>query len=451
MKRPEILLVNPWVHDFAAYDLWARPMGLLILATRLRRLGWEPRFVNCLDPDHPGMEPLKVRAHAQGPFHRTPIPKPEPLEHVPRTYCRYGVDPELIEKELESLPRPAAIMVTSIMTYWYPGVQEAVAMMRQVFPGTPILLGGIYASLLPDHARKTGADEVIIGPAEDTLPEVLFRRTGVASNGVSGGVEFSPALDLMRKVRFLPLLTSRGCPFKCVYCASRRIAPTFVRRDTHDAVKEIQNAVFRYEISDVALYDDAFLVDAEAHALPLLEAVIERTPGLRWHSPNGLHASAITPRVATVMKRAGFESIRIGLESSSDEFHSRTGGKTHIQDFVSAVENLSNAGFSQRQIGAYLLVGLPGQTRASIENDVDRVLNTGAYPKLAEYSPIPGTQMWPDALKVSKYPIDEEPLFQNCTLLPVGEPEVDSAFLQALRKRISDEISGGIRNENITD
>jgi radical SAM superfamily enzyme YgiQ (UPF0313 family) len=151
------------------------------------------------------------------------------------------------------------------------------------------------------------------------------------------------------------------------------------------------------------------------------------------------------------MKRAGFESIRIGLESSSDEFHSRTGGKTHIQDFVSAVENLSNAGFSQRQIGAYLLVGLPCQTRASIEHDVDRVLNTGAYPKLAEYSPIPGTQMWPDALKVSKYPIDEEPLFQNCSLLPVGEPEVDSAFLQALRKRISDEISGGIRNENITD
>ena len=73
MKRPEILLVNPWIHDFAAYDLWARPMGLLVLATTLRKLGWEPHFVDCLDPDHPEMPRIKVRAHAHGRFHRTPI------------------------------------------------------------------------------------------------------------------------------------------------------------------------------------------------------------------------------------------------------------------------------------------------------------------------------------------------------------------------------------------
>ena len=56
MNRPLILLLNPWIHDFAAYDLWARPMGLLVLATRLRQLGWEPRLVDCLDRDHPNQE-----------------------------------------------------------------------------------------------------------------------------------------------------------------------------------------------------------------------------------------------------------------------------------------------------------------------------------------------------------------------------------------------------------
>jgi radical SAM superfamily enzyme YgiQ (UPF0313 family) len=441
MKRPKILLVNPWVHDFAAYDLWARPLGLLVLATRLRRLGWEPLFVNCLDPDHPGMQHLKIKPHAQGPFHKTPIPKPEPLKGVPRTYCRYGIDPALIKKDLESVPSPTAIMVTGIMTYWYPGVREAIAILREIFPGIPIILGGIYASLLPDHARESGADEIITGPAENTIARVLFRLTGNPSDDDFTGMEFSPALDLMRKVRFLPLLTSRGCPFRCVYCASRLITPVFVSRKCDDMINEIRTAVLRYGISDIALYDDAFLVNAEARALPLLEAVIEKIPGLRWHSPNGLHASAITSRVAAAMKRAGFETIRIGLESSSDEFHSRMDGKTNFESFVAAVDNLKNAGFSPRQIGAYLLVGLPGQTRSSIQADVDRVLAAGAYPKLAEYSPVPGTRLWPEALKASPYPIESEPLFQNCSLLPVANPEVDSAFLQTLRKRINAEVA----------
>ncbi len=53
------------------------------------------------------------------------------------------------------------------------------------------------------------------------------------------------------------------------------------------------------------------------------------------------------------------------------------------------------------QIGVYLLVGFPGQTAEQIEEDVDRVLAAGALPKLAEYSPIPGTRMWREALEVA--------------------------------------------------
>jgi radical SAM superfamily enzyme YgiQ (UPF0313 family) len=216
------------------------------------------------------------------------------------------------------------------------------------------------------------------------------------------------------------------------------MSPAFVKRSPESVVREIETAAMRYGVVDIALYDDAFLVDPAHHALPILEAAASRIPGMRWHTPNGLHASAIDARVAGAMKRAGFETIRLGLESSSDEFHARTGGKTDVQGFFTAVTNLKEAGFSRQQIGAYLLVGLPGQSRAMIEDDIERALLAGALPKLAEYSPIPGTEMWPTALKSSRYPLDKEPLFQNCTLLPAAEPEVDSAFLQATRKRIGE-------------
>lgn len=439
MKRPLILLVNPWIHDFAAYDLWARPMGLLVLASVLRMHGWEPRLVDCLDTDHPEMGSAKVKRYAQGRFARTPIAKPEPLQEIPRTFSRYGVDPDIIERDLLAMPRPEVIMVTSLMTYWYPGVREAIRLLKRVFPDVPLLLGGIYASLMSHHARAfVGADHVLTGPGEAVLPRSLFRLTGKGNipDRSNADIHCTPALDMMRTLRFLPLLTSRGCPFRCTYCASRILAPRYVRRPVEEVVREVETVRRNNEIRDIALYDDAFLVDAESHGLPILEQVSQRVPGMRWHTPNGLHASAINPRVAGAMKQAGFETIRIGLETTSNLFHSQTGGKTSRETFLSAVESLRSTGFSTEQIGVYLLVGLPGQSRAQIEDDIDLVLGSGAHPRLAEYSPIPGTQMWDHALRVARYPIDREPLFQNCTLLPAAEDEVNTDFLRTARKQI---------------
>jgi radical SAM superfamily enzyme YgiQ (UPF0313 family) len=437
--------VNPWIHDFAAYDLWARPMGLLVLATRLRNLGWEPRLVDCLDRDHPSVHKTKLRLGGHGRFPKSAIPKPEALSHVPRTYSRYGIDPEALRKDLESLSTPQAIMVTGLMTYWYPGVVEVIALMKQTFPAVPIFLGGVYATLMPEHAqRNSDADMVIPGPVEANLAQILSQHTKVPTQNISSlnEWEFSPALDLLSKVHFIPLLTSRGCPFTCSYCASRKLAPRFVRRSTDDVIYEMEKAHTKYGVQDIALYDDAFLVDAKNHALPLLKHIAERIPGLRWHSPNGLHASNIDEETAVTMKSAGFETIRLGLERASDEFHSQTGGKTSREAFLTAVKNLREAGFDQKQIGAYLLVGLPGQTRDEIEADVELVLEAGALPKLAEYSPIPGTVLWEKAMLSTRYPIDTEPLFHNCSLLAAADPEVDWEFLRTARNRIAEQTIG---------
>jgi radical SAM superfamily enzyme YgiQ (UPF0313 family) len=129
--------------------------------------------------------------------------------------------------------------------------------------------------------------EVLVGPGEAALGEVLFRKTGIGGpDERPAELEFSPCLDLMRHVRFLPLLTSRGCPFNCAYCASRKMSPAFVRRNPEVVIEEIQAAAIRYGVQDIALYDDAFLVDPARHALPILEAAAETVPGMRWHTPN---------------------------------------------------------------------------------------------------------------------------------------------------------------------
>ncbi len=65
---------------------------------------------------------------------------------------KLGFFPEVFEQELRKIRKPSAILITSLMTYWYPGVRKAVSLVKKVHPGVPVILGGIYARLCPDHA-----------------------------------------------------------------------------------------------------------------------------------------------------------------------------------------------------------------------------------------------------------------------------------------------------------
>ncbi|MBE9570101.1 MAG: radical SAM protein, partial [Proteobacteria bacterium] len=165
---PSLILINPWICDFAAYDLWSKPLGLLYLAGYLRYCGFRIHLIDCLDVHHPGMkgdksmEKPKRRLYGTGKFWRQEVPKPLPLSVVPRPYSRYGLSLNVFVEELNKIRKPAAILVTSLMTYWYPGVKEVISLARKVHPGVPIILGGIYARLCHNHARQNmQADRIV--------------------------------------------------------------------------------------------------------------------------------------------------------------------------------------------------------------------------------------------------------------------------------------------------
>ena len=92
-----ILLINPWIHDFSAYDLWYKPLGLLSLASLLRRNGAQITFIDCLHPDETAMGPEPHRAmpkrkpSGEGFYAAEGIPKPPPLKSIPRNYHRFGI------------------------------------------------------------------------------------------------------------------------------------------------------------------------------------------------------------------------------------------------------------------------------------------------------------------------------------------------------------------------
>ena len=137
---PPLLLINPWIYDFAAYDFFARPLGLLYLAGWLRAQGYAVHFLYCLGAPHARTGPFGT-----GRYPKEIIPPPPALAGITRRYGRYGISEAAFRERLTRVPTPAAILVTSLMTYWYPGVVAAIGLARERFPGVPVILGGIYA------------------------------------------------------------------------------------------------------------------------------------------------------------------------------------------------------------------------------------------------------------------------------------------------------------------
>ena len=420
---PHILLVNPWIYDFAAYDVWAKPYGLLLLAGILRAHGMRVSYIDCLDRFHPRARPASPAArHGRGPYLKTKLPKPALFTDVARNYARYGIPLQWFRDDLAVIDKPDLILVTSLMTYWYPGVTAVIRELRAAFPSAPILLGGIYASLCPDHAgRVSGADAVFTGEGVEEILSVAAEYTGFSVNPRFDADNMDtwpwPALDLQNEIAYAPLLTSLGCPYACDYCASKILQPSRRLRSPESVLEEIRHWHGRFNVRNFVFYDDALLVGARNHAMPLLEKVVQAGLPLCFHTPNAVHIREITGETARLMARAGFVTLRLGLETL--DFNSREmDHKLQREEFFRAAACLKNAGFKADRVGAYLLAGLPGQDLEKVAADIRMVKQTGIKPILAYYSPIPHTAMWPAAVRASRYDLNADPLYTNNSVFP---------------------------------
>lgn len=426
--KPHILLINPWITDFAAYDFWAKPLGLLTLAGILRKHEFHVSYLDCLDRFHPNAPASDPAArNGRGPYLKTRISKPDIFKDVLRHYCRYGIKPEWFREDLSALKRPDLILVTSLMTYWYPGVQETIRVVREAFPGVPVVLGGIYATLCQDHAAGfSGADRVFPGAGEEAILGLVEQETGFSASYRFDPTDLNtypyPAFDLQRRINYVPVLTSRGCPFRCAYCASHRLYSGWKRREVTSVLEEIDFWYRAHRVREFVLYDDALLVDAEKHAIPLFEAIVRTGIDINLHLPNAVHVRAITDDIAKLMFHTGFKTIRLGLETTDFSNRQSLDAKVTAAEFARAVSLLKNAGFRKDQVGAYLLAGLPGQSLSAIEDSIRTVNASGITPVPAYYSPIPGTELFPAAAAVSRYPLEEDPLYTNNAVWPC-QPE----------------------------
>ncbi|MBN2601552.1 MAG: radical SAM protein [Candidatus Marinimicrobia bacterium] len=451
MNKQHILLVNPWIADFAAYDLWAKPLGLLYIGKFLRSFGYDIRLIDLMDRQCwdkcASMTPISSR----GKYHKTIVPKPAIIAHIPRRYGLYGASPEQFLSVLQTIDIPKLILVTSHMSYWYPGVLETVKSLLKFFPESKLVLGGTYATLFPDHARQTiQPDYLITGYGEKRALQIADSVFGKSRDYTRfPNINDSGILpwDLYPKLTVAPLLTSRGCPMHCDYCATPFLNPHFTQRIPENVINEILFLNNEKNIQEFAFYDDALFANKTHHIIPILKGIIKHKVRVKFHSPNGLFAREIDAELALLMKESGFKTIRLSLESIVPEIQKASTNKVSRHNYEYALSNLETAGFKRKDIETYLIMGLPGQKYSDIDITLRYVFEQGAISRLASYTPIPFTRYW-NLAKISGHVWDDmDPLLTNNTLYPCATADFPKERFAELRQ-LSNQLNADVKSKN---
>ncbi|MBN2053607.1 cobalamin-dependent protein [bacterium] len=351
---------------------------------------------------------------------------------------RFGLSDAQIKTRIRDF-NPDVVGVSSMFSKSFNLAVHMCRLAREVNPEIITVLGGNHASTLPEQClrRSDGTlDFVVIGEGEFTTGLLLrgiangydLRRiNGIAFLDEAGDAVINRPLEPIQNVDILPwpnrnmfnimdysriakphgddlkhtpyttFISSRGCPFKCNFCAAYNVHGRKYRpRNPKDVLDELEFLVERYGLREVHWEDDNLTADRE-RALAIFNGMIERRLNLSWATPNGIAFYTLDREVIEKMVESGCYSVWASVETGDEESLKRMGKPTPMQAFRDYIPIFKELGIP---VKGTFLYGFPWETREHIENtfrfarelDLDYVVFYIA-------TPLPGTELWDMSLE----------------------------------------------------
>ncbi len=280
--------------------------------------------------------------------------------------------------------QPSIIGLTA-MTHEIDNTSEFAKMIKQNFPLIKIVIGGVHATLLPLKTMEQYPffDFLIFGEGEITLYELqnslsnylplnkikgLVYRDGEkliqneARQYISNLDELPfPAWDLFRESHWYPILSSRGCPFQCIFC--NRVLGNRIRyRSVENIIDEIEFLINKYNMTAFYFMDETFSVSIKRAHL-ILDEMIKRklNEKVKWGMET--RVDCVNKALFIKLKKAGCTSIGFGVESGNNKILKIIKKNITVEQASNAVKLAKKVGF---MIDTFFILGHPYETRKTI-------------------------------------------------------------------------------------
>ncbi|MCX9011228.1 MAG: radical SAM protein [Candidatus Methanoperedens sp.] len=385
----KILLIAP---KFRFHTLHP-PLGLGYIAAVLEREGHQVKLLDCNTDKLPG----------------------------------YGVG-KIIDVE-----KPDLIGI-SVLTGSY---NSAKRLLKEIKPATdtPVVLGGAHITALPEFSLKdTGADFCVISEGEITVKELAERMESGATdfNNIKGlaymdngairvnepreliedidslpfpawhlmppeKYHIAPVLASSDRYPLAPVMSTRGCPYMCRYCASHITWRRKLRlRSPEKVVDEIEMLMNDFGVKSIHFADDNFTF-YRTHAAAVCNEIIERKLDITWGCPNGVRADRVDKELLLLMKKAGCNMLSFGIESGSQQILKNIKKALALPKVPSVIKNAKENGITTF---GFFVLGLPGETRDTIRETIDFSKNAALDRAwFFIFAPLPGSELFDEWVK----------------------------------------------------
>jgi len=225
-------------------------------------------------------------------------------------------------------------------------------------------------------------------PARHLLPMDVYNEV-VRENPLRG--EICKPMTIM--------ITSRGCPFNCVFCSNCIVwGKRWRGRSPENVVDEIEHVVKTYGIEQIDFYDDNMTLDRKRME-GICDLIVNRGVRVEWFTPNGIRADTLDEDLLRKMKRAGCKKIRLAPESGVQRVVNEVIEKNlDLKSVQQAVVAAKKVGIG---VGLFFVIGLIGETKADIEETIRfayRLRRLGADSFIFSIAaPIYGTELYEKA------------------------------------------------------
>ena len=335
------------------------------------------------------------------------------------------------------------------MTYEFPEATSFAKKIKEEFD-IPVIIGGHHVTLMPTHFSSPPFDVAVTGEGERTLTELMqvFEKhgsfpakelsnvKGIIFKNERGANEITPVRPLIENLDEIPypardllkmkeyyltlrksvfrkfgiygqMLTSRGCPYKCIFCSTTLFwkRPRFHSADY--VVGEMKHLVDKYDVDGILIFDDLFIANkkriSEIASLMKKEGIDEKIKLYIYARSN-----LINDAILKDLKKMNVVTIEFGLESGSEKIlNFLKKGKVTVEDNKRALRLCKKYGF--KTYGSFI-IGSPEET----EDDLKQTLNLVRDKNLDaahvyQLTPYPGTEIWEYAKKAGL--VSDDPNF----------------------------------------